>query len=174
MSKPFDRGPAGPQAQGGEVNLPVLVASAAVVVVTIVGAAVFLTAGDGASDAPAASGASTQAATPGKLPSEADKTQAQTLLTSAVAKMAVGELPQASADLTEALRLDPTQSVAHYNLGIVYLRQKRTDDALKAFEAAFKSGFKHFDAMDQDPDLAALRKDSRFKALLARYRPPQV
>ncbi len=37
-------------------------------------------------------------------------------------------------------------------------------------ETAFAKGFKGLDAMERDPDLAPLRKDARYQALLGKYR----
>ena len=98
------------------------------------------------------------------------KAAANEMLKLAIAKMAQGKLEDAEKDLLEARARDPKQSLVSYNLAILRLKQGRKDDALKEFEASFMAGFNYFDKMDQDTDLDALRKDSRFTDLLAQYR----
>jgi hypothetical protein len=56
-------------------------------------------------------------------------------------------------------------------MAVLRLRQDRTDDALKQFEASFMNGFSYFDKLDEDRDLERIRQDKRFADLLARYRP---
>jgi hypothetical protein len=63
------------------------------------------------------------------------------------------------------------QSLVYYNLGVLRLKQARTDDALKQFEASFLNGFDYYDQMAKDPDLDAIRQDPRFVALVKKYRP---
>lgn len=98
------------------------------------------------------------------------KAAANEMLKLAIAKMAQGKLEDAEKDLLEARARDPKQSLVSYNLAILRLKQGRKDDALKEFEASFMAGFNYFDKMDQDTDLDALRKDSRFTDLVAQYR----
>ncbi len=98
------------------------------------------------------------------------KAAANEMLKLAIAKMAQGKLEDAEKDLLEARARDPKQSLVSYNLAILRLKQGRKDDALKEFEASFMACFNYFDKMDQDTDLDALRKDSRFTDLVAQYR----
>ncbi len=42
--------------------------------------------------------------------------------------------------------------------------------ALEALEVAFNAGYHDWAAVEQDPDLATVRGDPRFAALVARYR----
>jgi hypothetical protein len=99
------------------------------------------------------------------------KAAANELIKLAVAKLAQGKLEDAEKDLLAAKEKDPRQSLVNYNLGVLRLRQNRTDDALKELEASFMKGFPYFDQLAQDSDLAPLRKDARFAALLKRYQP---
>lgn len=98
------------------------------------------------------------------------KAAANEMLKLAIAKMTQGKLDEAEKDLLEARARDPKQPLVAYNLAVLRLKQGRRDDALKEFEASFMAGFGYFDKMDQDPDLDALRKDSRFNELVAQYR----
>ncbi|WP_374489910.1 tetratricopeptide repeat protein [Zoogloea sp.] len=99
-----------------------------------------------------------------------NKAAANEMLKLAIAKMAQGKLDEAEKDLLEARARDPKQSLVSYNLAILRLKQGRRDDALKEFEASFMAGFSYFDKMDQDHDLDAMRKDTRFNELVAQYR----
>lgn len=99
-----------------------------------------------------------------------NKAAANEMLKLAIAKMSQGKLEEAEKSLTSARDLDPRQSLVPYNLAVLRLKQGRTDDALKEFEASFMAGFPYFDKMDQDPDLDGLRKDPRFIKLVEQYR----
>ncbi|MDR5770103.1 MULTISPECIES: TPR end-of-group domain-containing protein [unclassified Caballeronia] len=100
-----------------------------------------------------------------------NRAAAKEMIKVAIADMAQGKLDDAEKELTDAQVRDPKQSLVYYNLGVLRLKQSRTDDALKAFEASFLNGFGYFDAMAKDPDLDAIRHDPRFEALLKKYRP---
>lgn len=104
----------------------------------------------------------------------ASKAAANEMIKLAIAKITQGKLDEAEKDLREARVRDPKQSLVPYNLAILRLKQGRYDDALKEFEASFVAGFSYFDKMDQDPDLNAVRKDSRFTNLVAQYRNKSV
>ncbi|MGO4330539.1 tetratricopeptide repeat protein [Cupriavidus sp. 2TAF22] len=99
-----------------------------------------------------------------------NKAAANEMLKLAIAKMTQGKLDEAEKSLASARDLDPRQSLVPYNLAVLRLKQGRTDDALKEFEASFMAGFPYFDKMDQDPDLDSLRKDPRFTKLVEQYR----
>lgn len=99
-----------------------------------------------------------------------NKAAANEMLKLAIAKMSQGKLDEAEKSLASARDLDPRQSLVPYNLAVLRLKQGRTDDALKEFEASFMAGFPYFDKMDKDPDLDGLRKDSRFTKLVEQYR----
>jgi hypothetical protein len=88
----------------------------------------------------------------------------------AIAEMTQGKLDDAEKELTDATARDPKQPLAYYNLGVLRLKQGRTDEALKEFEASFLNGFTYFDEMAKDPDLDGIRNDPRFVALVNKYR----
>lgn len=103
--------------------------------------------------------------------SAGSKAAANEMLKVAIAKMAQGKLGEAEQELEAARVRAPQQALVYYNLAVLRLKQQRTDDALKQFEAAFMAGFSHFKEMDSDSDLDALRADPRFADLIKKYRP---
>jgi hypothetical protein len=102
--------------------------------------------------------------------STSNQVAAKEMVKVAIAQMSQGKLDDAEKELDEAKTRDPKQSLVYYNMGILRLKQGRTDDALKAFEASFLNGFTYFDEMAKDPDLDAIRRDPRFVALVKKYR----
>jgi hypothetical protein len=101
-----------------------------------------------------------------------NKAATNEMLKQAIAKMAQGKLDEAEKDLAELEVRAPKHSLVYYNMAILRLRQGRTEDALKEFEASFMAGFSYFDKLDQDSDLDGMRKLPRFIALVAKYRTP--
>lgn len=99
-----------------------------------------------------------------------NKATANEMLKLAIAKMSQGKLEDAEKELLAARERDPKQSLVSYNLAVLRLKQGRKDDALKELEASFMAGFNYFNQMDKDTDLDSLRKDPRFKDLMAQYR----
>jgi tetratricopeptide (TPR) repeat protein len=91
------------------------------------------------------------------------------LLKVAIAHMAQGKLADADKDLAQARERGPKEPLVYYNMAILRLKQGRTDDAMKEFEASFMAGFNHFDKLAEDHDLDDLRKTPQFAALLKQY-----
>jgi hypothetical protein len=102
--------------------------------------------------------------------SESNQVAAKEMVKVAIAEMSQGKLDDAEKELNEAAARDPKQSLVYYNMGVLRLKQGRTDDALKQFEASFLNGFSYFDEMAKDPDLDSIRNDPRFVALVKKYR----
>jgi tetratricopeptide (TPR) repeat protein len=67
-----------------------------------------------------------------------------------------------------ATELDPTNALAYYNLGCTYALLGRADEAFAALGRAIDNGYDQFEWMRMDGDLLSLRKDPRWKPLLAR------
>ena len=68
-----------------------------------------------------------------------------------------------------------TRSRAYYDLAKLHARQSRIDDAFEDLSKAVDEGFQSFEKIENDHDLAPLRKDERFAALAARNpRPPEI
>lgn len=102
--------------------------------------------------------------------SVSNQAAAKEMIKVAIAEMAQGKLGNAEKELTDAAARDPKQPLVYYNMAVIRLKQGRTDDALKEFEASFLNGFTYFDEMAKDPDLDGIRNDPRFLALVNKYR----
>lgn len=101
---------------------------------------------------------------------ESRKAVAQEMIKTAIAYLDQNKLAAAEKELADAKERDPAEPLIYYNLGVLRIKQGKTDEALIAFEESFKNGFTAFDKMDQDKDLALLRKDRRFLELVKKYR----
>ncbi len=66
-------------------------------------------------------------------------------------------------------KLKPKDETVHYNLACSYSLLSKATLCLKALEKAIKLGYKDFDYMQQDADLAFIRKDPRYEKLISRY-----
>lgn len=77
---------------------------------------------------------------------------------------------QALAAADELVAAAPGASVAHYNRACALARLRRRGDALDTLERAIDAGWRQSDHSAIDPDLAPLRADPRFGALLERMR----
>jgi tetratricopeptide (TPR) repeat protein len=64
------------------------------------------------------------------------------------------------------VELRPRDPLAHYNLACSYSLLKKIDQALRALRKAIELGYCDFRYMREDRDLAAVRKDPRFRQLL--------
>ncbi len=81
-----------------------------------------------------------------------------------------GKLEKALEQYRLGLEAEPTNSIAHYNIGCTYARMGRNADALDALQRAVDHGYRDADWMRKDSDLETLREAPRFKALLDRIR----
>ncbi len=70
----------------------------------------------------------------------------------------------------ELARRNPEDETVHYNLACSLALVGEIDAAIEAFERACTLGYDDADHAQADEDLAALREDERFQALLARLR----
>jgi len=68
------------------------------------------------------------------------------------------------------VELVPQSSTAYYNLACSYALLGRNQEAIDSLEQAVKLGYDDGDFMLQDEDLASLREEKRFRALLERIR----
>ena len=75
---------------------------------------------------------------------------------------------RALAWLRRARELDATGSATLYNVACALAMLGERDEALDALEQAVSVGFGHRTWFEQDPDLAPIRDDPRFTALLER------
>lgn len=68
----------------------------------------------------------------------------------------------------ELVRLCSREPLVWYNLACSYALLKRADDALVALERSIVLGYRDVRWIREDQDLASLKKDRRFVALLQR------
>jgi TolB-like protein/Flp pilus assembly protein TadD len=92
----------------------------------------------------------------------------RTLTLGAVGLMALGEKEQALEWATRALTVDPEDPGLLYNVACVYALGGRSDDAFGCIDRAIRNGFGHREWLENDSDLASLREDPRFDAILAK------
>jgi serine/threonine protein kinase/Flp pilus assembly protein TadD len=67
-----------------------------------------------------------------------------------------------------ALAIDPEDAGVRYNVACLYSLEGEIDRAIEALDAAIRAGFGRRDWIEHDPDLDALREDTRFKKLLSK------
>jgi predicted esterase len=83
---------------------------------------------------------------------------------------AKGQRAKAALSLQLAAELKPAAAVVHYNLACTLARLGDRKNALAALEQAVARGFDDLAQISEDPDLAPLRAEARYKALVDRLR----
>lgn len=68
----------------------------------------------------------------------------------------------------EIVRLCPHDPVSHYNLACSYSNLKEIDHALRSLDEALNLGYRDIAHLMSDGDLAAVRKDPRFREFVER------
>ncbi len=81
-----------------------------------------------------------------------------------------GDREGALAEGTKALELSPNDPMMIYNCACLYARLGEPQRALEALNQAVAGGYKTFGWMEQDPDLASLRKLPEFQQIVATQR----
>lgn len=66
--------------------------------------------------------------------------------------------------------LRPRDALVRYNLACSFSNVNRVDEALAELATAIRLGYREFDHMLRDPDLANVRRDPRFRKLIRRLR----
>jgi TolB-like protein/thioredoxin-like negative regulator of GroEL len=85
----------------------------------------------------------------------------------AVASCRLGKLEDGIRWAERAIAIDPTDASVRYNVACLFALEGERERAIDLLEQAFASGFGQRDWVRQDPDLASLRGDPRFEALVA-------
>ncbi len=80
----------------------------------------------------------------------------------------LGEHERAERWIGRALAIDPTDSVVLYNVACFYALDRQGDKALSCLESAVDHGYVSASWMQNDSDLASLRENPRFDALIER------
>lgn len=91
----------------------------------------------------------------------------------AQAQFMLGYVLHASGDIDNAImahkkatKMPAVAGNAFYNLGCAYALKGETSDAFEALEAAIEMGIRDTDQYKEDPDLASLKKDDRWKPMV--------
>jgi Flp pilus assembly protein TadD len=66
--------------------------------------------------------------------------------------------------------LRPKDPIARYNLACSFSHLRRIDEALAELAASIRLGYREYEHMLRDPDLANLRRDPRFRRLISRLK----
>ena len=91
-------------------------------------------------------------------------------ITMAYAYQSLGEQEQAIATIAKCIEEDPDSADLYYSISGVYGRMGKTEQALDNLRIAFEKGYNSFPFIDQDDDLAALRDNPQYKALVQQYK----
>lgn len=106
-----------------------------------------------------------------KAAPQADAAKRAAALEATVAQaFAAKRYEEAAAACRELIALRPMDDGAHYNLACALARLGKTPEALAALKTAVELGFADADHMGEDEDLASLRGEEAFGALVAAAR----
>src|SRR5207249_447960 len=86
----------------------------------------------------------------------------------AVTLTQLGDAQRALEWAGRAMTMAPDESLTLYNVACVYALQAKSDQALDCLEQAVAHGFRHKEWVQHDTDLASLREQPRFQALIER------
>ena len=91
-------------------------------------------------------------------------------ITMAYAYQSLGEQEQALATIAKCIEGAPDSAELYYNISGVYGRMGKTEQALDNLRIALEKGYNSFSFIEQDDDLAALRDNPQYKALMQQYK----
>jgi adenylate cyclase len=91
----------------------------------------------------------------------------------AVASCRVGERQEGMHWAERALEIDPEDAGVRYNVACLYALEGECDRAIATLEECIRLGFGNVEWIGQDPDMASLRDDPRFRRLIEGGRPPR-
>ena len=91
-------------------------------------------------------------------------------ITMAYAYQSLGEQEQALAAIAKCIEEAPDDAELYYSISGVYGRMGKTEQALDNLRIAFEKGYNSFSFIEQDDDLAALRDNPQYKALMQQYK----
>jgi len=89
----------------------------------------------------------------------------------AIALHYLGKDEDAIAELQQAIRLNPRNFKAYYNLACYYSLLNKIDLAIENLRLSIEYGYSNWDLIETDSDLDNIRKDPRYKEIIAQ-RPP--
>ena len=86
-----------------------------------------------------------------------------------------GRFAEAEAQYLQVIRLEPPAPDAWYYLAALKSKQNQPDTAFELMEQALKNGWKDYDWMQEDSEIALMREQTaRWKSLMKKYFPDQV
>ena len=91
-------------------------------------------------------------------------------ITMAYAYQSLGEQEQALATIAKCIEGAPDSAELYYNISGVYGRMGKTEQALDNLRIALEKGCKDLIYIENDTDLAALRDNPQYKALIQQYK----
>ena len=96
--------------------------------------------------------------------------QDATDMTMAYAYQSLGEQEQALATIAKCIEGAPDDAELYYSISGVYGRMGKTEQALDNLRIALEKGYNSFSLLEQDDDLATLRDNPQYKALIQQYK----
>jgi Flp pilus assembly protein TadD len=84
----------------------------------------------------------------------------------AVALCRTGRLEEGLEWGRRAMAMDPADGGVRYNVACLFALEGLREEALDCLEDALRAGFGNLDWIQNDPDLASLRDDPRYTALM--------
>jgi hypothetical protein len=91
------------------------------------------------------------------------------LLEQAHQALAANAFAETEALLTQARSLNKNEPLVDFNFAILRMRQEAPDAAVRSLRDAFEHGFRDFPLLESSADLAKLKADPRYQALITRY-----
>lgn len=88
----------------------------------------------------------------------------------AYAYQSLGEQEQALTTIAKCIEEAPDNAELYYNISGVYSRMGKTEQALDNLRIALEKGYKDLIYIEDDTDLAALRDNPQYKALIQQYK----
>jgi len=77
---------------------------------------------------------------------------------------------KAIGEFEKVLKIQPQNEIAYYNLACAYALKGDKERALEALERSVESGFEDPEHIEKDDDLASLRGEPRFQALVQKLK----
>lgn len=108
--------------------------------------------------------------TAGRRMPSGDSVIAMELIGKASNDIRAGRLDDARHSLLMAKARDPEQPLVHYSLTVLHAKQGRIDEAIDALRDASAKGFRAYELLERDPDLAGLLNHPRSPARSASER----
>ena len=96
--------------------------------------------------------------------------QDATDMTMAYAYQSLGEQEQALATIAKCIEGAPDNAELYYSISGVYGRMGKTEQALDNLRIALEKGYKDLIYIEDDTDIAALRDNPQYKALIQQYK----